>query len=33
MRITTNKLNKLSNETSEENDVNFENYFLQQQYE
>ena len=33
MRATINKFNKLSNETSEEDDVNFEEYFLQQQCE
>ena len=33
MKATTNKFNKLSNETSEKNDVNFEKYFLQQQCE
>ena len=31
MKATTNKFNKLSNEASEENDVNFKKYFLQQQ--
>ena len=30
MKTTTNKFNKLSNEASEENDVNFEKCFLQQ---
>ena len=33
MKTTINKFNKLSNETSEENDINFENCFLQQQCE
>ena len=33
MKTTTNKLNKFSNETSDENDVNFEKCFLQQQCE
>ena len=33
VRITINKFNKLSNEASEENDVNFEECFLQQQCE
>ena len=33
MKTTTNKFNKLSNKTSEENDVNFEKCFLQQQCE
>ena len=30
MKTTINKFNKLSNEASEENDVNYENCFLQQ---
>ena len=30
MKATTNKFNKLSNEINEENDVNFEDCFLQQ---
>ena len=33
VRATTNKLNKLSNKINEENDVNFEECFLQQQCE
>ena len=33
VKITTNKFNKLSNEASEENDVNFKKCFLQQQCE
>ena len=33
MKTTTNKLNKLSNEASEKDDVNSENCFLQQQCE
>ena len=33
MKTITNKFNKLSNETSEKNDVNFEKCFLQQQCE
>ena len=33
MRATANKFNKLSNETSEKNDVNFKKCFLQQQCE
>ena len=33
MKVTTNKLNKLSNETNEKDDVNFEKCFLQQQCE
>ena len=33
MKATTNKFNKLSNEASEKNDVNFEKCFLQQQCE
>ena len=33
MKATTNKFNKLSNEVSEEDDVNFEDCFLQQQCE
>ena len=31
VKTTINKFNKLSNEASEENDVNFEECFLQQQ--
>ena len=31
VKTTTNKFNKFSNETSEEDDVNFKKYFLQQQ--
>ena len=31
VRATANKFNKFSNEASEENDVNFKKYFLQQQ--
>ena len=33
MKATTNKFNKLSNEASEKNDVNFEKCSLQQQCE
>ena len=33
MRATTNKFNKLLNETNEEDDVNFEECFLQSQCE
>ena len=33
VKTTINKFNKLSNEISEENDVNFEKCFLQQQCE
>ena len=33
IKATANKFNKLSNEASEENDVNFEECFLQQQCE
>ena len=33
MRATINKFNKLSNETNEEDDVNFKECFLQQQCE
>ena len=33
VKTTINKFNKLSNEASEENDVNFEKCFLQQQCE
>ena len=33
MKATANKFNKLSNETNEKDDVNFEDCFLQQQCE
>ena len=33
MKATANKFNKLLNETNEENDVNFEECFLQQRCE
>ena len=33
MKATANRLNRLSNETSEKDDVNFEELFLQQQCE